>query len=90
MGIQGNEAAKNERPTVVTLPYSNFKPMVKRFITGKWSDFWPTPIENKLHSVQPTLGCGPLSNRERLISLLINFSCELGQIMTRYDFLWAR
>ena len=25
-----------------------------------------------------------------LISLLVNFSCELEQIMTRYDFLWAR
>ena len=25
-----------------------------------------------------------------LISLLVNFSCELGQRMTRYDFLWAR
>ena len=24
-----------------------------------------------------------------LISLLVNFSCELGKIMTRYDFLWA-
>ena len=32
------------------------------------------------------------SNRLQLdlISLLVNFSCELGQIMTRYDFLWAR
>ena len=25
-----------------------------------------------------------------LISLLVNFSCELGQIMTRYDFLCAK
>ena len=25
-----------------------------------------------------------------LISLLVNFSCELGQIITRYDFLWVR
>ena len=25
-----------------------------------------------------------------LISLLVNFSCELGPIMTKYDFLWAR
>ena len=25
-----------------------------------------------------------------LISLLVNVSCELGQIMARYDFLWAR
>ena len=30
------------------------------------------------------------SNNLTLISLLVNFSCELGQIMTRYDFLWAR
>ena len=32
------------------------------------------------------------SNRLQLdlIKLLVNFSCELGQIMTRYDFLWAR
>ena len=32
------------------------------------------------------------SNRLELdiISLLVNFSCELGPIMTRYDFLWAR
>ena len=28
----------------------------------------------------------PLSHR----GWLVNFSCELGQIMTRYDFLWAR
>ena len=25
-----------------------------------------------------------------IISLLVNFSCEMGQIMTIYDFLWAR
>ena len=25
-----------------------------------------------------------------LILLLVNFLCELGQIMTRYDFLWVR
>ena len=25
-----------------------------------------------------------------LISLSVNFSCELGQVMTRYDFRWAR
>ena len=24
------------------------------------------------------------------ISLLVNFSCELGQILIRYGFLWAR
>ena len=72
MGIAGNEladeaanAALNERPTINTLPYSDFKPLVKRFIRGKWTDFWATQIYSKLHSVQPTLGCGSLSNRDR-------------------------
>ena len=32
-------------------------------------------------------GCGRPSN---LVSLLVNCSCELRQIITRYDFLWAR
>ena len=49
----------------MTLPYSDFNPLVKRFIRGKWSDFWATQINNKLHSMQPTLGCGSLSNRDR-------------------------
>ena len=29
------------------------------------------------------------ANNNDLISLLVNFSCELGHIMIRYDFLWA-
>ena len=46
-------------------PYSDCKPLVKRFIRGKWSNFWATQIHNKLHSVQLSLGCGSLSNRDR-------------------------
>ena len=55
VGIRGNEladaaakAALNETLTIMTLPYSDFKPLVKRFIRGKWSDFWATQINNKL------------------------------------------
>ena len=51
VGIQGNEladtaakAALNERLTIMTLPYSDSKPLVKEFIRGKWSDFWATQI----------------------------------------------
>ena len=77
--IRGNEladaAAKaglNERLTIMTLPYSDCKPLVKSFIRGKWSDFLATQINNKLHSVQPTLGCGSLSNRDRRREQLVN------------------
>ena len=69
------KAALHERPKIMTLPYSS---LVKRFIIGKWSDFWATQIYNKLHSVQPTLGCGSLSNRNRRREQLVFFKfCRL-------------
>ena len=87
VGIRGNElddaaakAALNERLTSMILPYSDFKPLVKRFIRGKWSDFWATQINNKLHSVQPTLGCGSLSNRDRRREQLVLCRLRLGHI----------
>ena len=89
VGIRGNEladaaakAALNEELTIMTLPYSDFKPLVKRFIRGKWSDFWATQINNKLHSVQPTLGCGSLSNRDRRREQLVLCRLRLGHTYT--------
>ena len=93
VGIRGNELADaavkvalNETLTIMTLPYSDFKPLVKRFIRGKWSDFWATQIHNKLHSVQPTLGCGSLSNREcrreQLVQITIMSHLYNTQVLT--------
>ena len=46
------------------------------------------------HNYQIWLPMDQMSDSENrqpdIISLLVNFSCALGQIMTRYDFLWAR
>ena len=48
------------------------------------------------HNYQIGLPMDQMSDSENrqpdrhVISLLVNFSCALGQIMTRYDFLWAR
>ena len=96
MGIRGNEladaaakAALNETLTIMTLPYSDFKPLVKRFIRGKWSDFWATQINNKLHSVQSTLGCGSLSNRDRRREQLVLCRLRLGNTYTTHRYLLA-
>ena len=37
-----------------------------RYVRITLYDCWTTQFENKLHSVQLTLGCGSLSNREHL------------------------
>ena len=83
------KAALNEELTIMTLPYSDFKPLVKRFIRGKWSDFWATQINNKLHSVQPTLGCGSLSNRDRRREQLVLCRLRLGHTYTTHRYLLA-
>ena len=70
-------------------PYSDFKPLVKRFIRSKWSDFWVTQINNKLHSVQPTLGCGSLSNRDRRREQLVLCRLRLGHTYITHRYLLA-
>ena len=76
--------------TIMTLPYSDFKPSVKRFIRGsKWSDFWATQINNKLHSVQPTLGCGSLSIRDRRREQLVLCRLRLGHTYITHRYLLA-
>ena len=60
--------------------------------------FWSTFQHNYQiageHNYQIWLPMDQMSDSENrqpdIISLLVNFSCALGQIMTRYDFLWAR
>ena len=58
-------------------------------IRGKWSDFWATQIHNKLHSVQPTLGCGSLSNRDRRREQLVLCRLRLGHTYTTHMYLLA-
>ena len=74
---------------IMTLPYSDFKPLVKRFLRGKWSDFWATQINNMPHSVQPTLGCGSLSNRDRRREQLVLCRLRLGHTYTTHRYLLA-
>ena len=81
------------RPLLCTLFRLNwtfgFKPLVKSFIRGKWSNFWATQIHNKLHSVQPTLGCGSLSNRDRRREQLVLCRLRLGHTYITHRYLLA-
>ena len=74
-------------PTDITLPHFIFGPLFKHNyqIAGEQNyQIWllmdqMSDSEQCSNHLQPDI-----------ISLLVNFSCALGQIMTRYDFLWAR
>ena len=85
VGIRGNEqadeaakAALNERPPTWHYHTPILNRYINIFIRGKWSDFWVNQINNKLHSVQPILGCGSLSNRNHRREQLVLCRLRLG------------
>ena len=61
-GIKGNEkadiAAKSALllpPSNFKLPYTDFKPVINKYLFNKWQSVWDTSVHNKLHSIKPIL-----------------------------------
>ena len=61
-GIKGNEkadiAAKSAlllTPSNFKLPYTDFKPIINKYLLNKWQSVWDTAVDNKLHSIKPIL-----------------------------------
>ena len=64
VGIRSNELADKAAKTAlkgrkinIPLPFTDFRPIIKQYVRKQWSDFWSLQSENKLHAVQPALGC---------------------------------
>lgn len=63
IGIKGNEladtAAKSALvlpPTIIKLPFTDFKPCLNTYLFNRWQSVWNTAVHNKLHSIKPSLG----------------------------------
>ena len=61
-GIKGNEkadlAAKSALllpPSNFKLPYTDFKPIINKYLFNKLQSVWDTAVNNKLHSIKPIL-----------------------------------
>ena len=63
IGIQENEMADKQaktslslEPTSFKIPFSNFKPSIKKYILEEWQTSWNNSIGNKLLDIKPTIG----------------------------------
>ena len=63
VGIRGNEAADVRTKASLdlcisnfTLPCTDFKPLINRYILSKWQMSWDSATLNRLHEVKPVLG----------------------------------
>ena len=43
-------------PTSFKIPFSNFKPSIKKYIFEEWQTSWNNSIGNKLVGIKPTIG----------------------------------
>ena len=61
-GIKGNEKADIAAKSTLLLPpsnfkllYTDFKPIINKYLFNKWQSVWDTAVDNKLHSIKPIL-----------------------------------
>ena len=93
-GIKGNEkadiAAKSALllpPSNFKLPYTDFKPVINKYLFNKWQSVWDTAIHNKLHSIKPILSEWRPAYRVGRITVLTRL--RIGHSYAIYSFIFA-
>ena len=63
VGIHGNTVVDMEAKDALDneisnapVPYSDFKPLIRKYIFKIWQNAWSTLVDNKLHDIQPDIG----------------------------------
>ena len=61
IGVRGNERADSAAksaldlsPKTISIPYTDLKPIINKFLHKKWQQRWDMNINNKLFQIQPT------------------------------------
>lgn len=84
VGIQGNSVvdrvakkALNEIIKDVSLPYTDFKPLIRKYILKMWQDRWDGLEHNKLNSIKPDLGVHQSGSGNRKEQVVMT-RCRIG------------
>ena len=96
VGINGNEqadrAAKESLAliqSVMKIPSTDFKPVIRNEIKKKWQTMWQNTTENKLQRIKPTLG-KPIENLSCRKDQVVITRCRIGHTRITHSHLLKR
>ncbi|ELT95266.1 hypothetical protein CAPTEDRAFT_227918 [Capitella teleta] len=97
VGVMGNERADllakealSFTTCTIRIPSSDFKPITHEFFKEKWQEQWSSEQENKLYSIQPTLGKWAKSSREIRREEIVLARARIGHSHLTHGYLVRR
>jgi hypothetical protein len=85
IGIHGNtvvdQEAKNGLDDPVSncsIPHTDFKPFITKYILKRWQDSWDQQIHNKLHEIHSLVGKTPCSSGQHRKEQVVLTRCRIG------------
>ena len=96
VGLAGNSAADTAAKAAVllpisnlTLPYSDYLPLIRTHVLNQWQSSWSLETENKLHAIKPTVNetkSNRLPRRDEIIIHLL----RIGHTFLTHGYLLKR
>ena len=94
VGIHGNtvvdQEAKNALKNNVIncdIPFTDFKPVIFKYISGLWQSGWDLQVYNKLHEIQPLLHTNNFKSYKGRRDQVVLTRCRLGHTRTTHNYI---
>ena len=61
-----------------SIPYTDIKPLIVKYILKRWKDSWDQQIHNKLHEMHSLIGKTPCSYGQNRKEQVVLTRCRIG------------
>ena len=85
-----SQEAKNALDDPVSncsIPYSDFKPCIVKYILKRWQNSWDQQIHNKLHEIHSLVGKTPCSYGQNRKEQVVLTRCHMGHSRLTHSYL---
>ena len=94
IGIHGNTVVDREAKNALddpvsncSIPYTDFKPFIVKYILKRWQDSWEQQIDNKLHEMHSLVGKTPCSYGQNQKEQVVLTRCRIGHSRLTHSYL---